>query len=510
MKFQTPKIRLQCSAGIYLNDAGISWCVVEKRPWGSKVLDCGQQSCAKQDWAVALNGVLEKVLTDTGTGTSVVIGLPPSQVFFATLPAPTKNENAEALLAASHCCSSIPAAEVSADMLLVKINGKTFAAVAAGRKKDLEVLTGVPRKLGFRFIRVEPGPIALLRVSNSNKVPKITLRLLIEGRRTLATLAYAQQALLWRSMELPEEGSIDAMVSAARTLESYAIQQLGVSGLESIVIEGTSAQEVCEKLTMDLGDRVSVVESVGPKATATAKGLAMAGLERDKPALDVARSLAPPPQLADLIPRGEVALLGAAVICLALWMWAVGTIAKNKAERVEEDISRSALLKNADDSKLKDEKKRLASEVQAVNGFLQNRILWTEYLSQLSGRIPKGLQMVDFHGEYELQAGMKKNEKKSEPHLMLGFEGMVPRNLSAPAEVDEVLAKIRAAPAIVRDFPEVELAMLRVNKNTETRKTTSGDPSNFKVMCFPKGKGSGKKSGPAKDEAPSATPAKAE
>jgi hypothetical protein len=46
---------------------------------------------------------------------------------------------------------------------------------------------------------------------------------------------------------------------------------------------------------------------------------------------------------------------------------------------------------------------------------------------------------------------------------------------------------------IVRDFPEVEMTVLRVNKNSQSKKAVSGDPSTFTVTCYPKGMGPAKK-----------------
>jgi hypothetical protein len=500
VKLAVPKIRLAASVGVYLTESSVAWCVLDKLPLHTRQSDVGEEPCTKQDWAVALNRVLEKVKSSIGPTASVVIGLPASQTFFATLPTSgNKGENAEVLLTNNHCCTSIPANELSADMLPVKVNGKTLAAIGACRKKDLQVLIDVPAKLGFRFVRVEPAPWALLRTCAPIKGNRVALRLLIEGNNLIAALVCGQQPLLWRTMELADEDAWELVVSMVRTFETYASQHLGVASLDAIVLEGPSTPDIkvlASKLAGDLGERFSSVEGPGPTAASVARGLAMGGLDRDKPAPDLARPLAPPPQLWDLVPRGEVAVLGAVVVCMGLWLWGSGTVALNNALRVEEDNAKNAVLHGDDDTKLKEEKKTLAAEVQAVNAFLSNRVVWTEYLNQLSGRVPPGVQFVTFQGDYELITGSEKNEKKAKKQLLLNFSAMVPRDKPTPREVDELLEKVKTAPAIVRDFPNITLSQLRVTKNLDTgKKTILGDPATFIITCLPKGKDTAKGGG---------------
>jgi hypothetical protein len=188
----------------------------------------------------------------------------------------------------------------------------------------------------------------------------------------------------------------------------------------------------------------------------------------------------------DLVPRGEVAVLAAVVTCMALWMWGVGTVVQDKARRAEEENDRNSVL-HIEDAKLKDEKKNLGAQVQAVNTFLNNRVCWTDYLNELSGRVPKGVTFVKLLGEYELQTNAEK-EKKAKKSLQMSFAAVVPPNLSAPPEVDLLMKNIKEAPPITRDFPVVTLSTLRVNKNNDARKVSLGDPATFLVTCEPKGK----------------------
>src|SRR5262249_24116033 len=126
---------------------------------------------------------------------------------------------------------------------------------------------------------------------------------------------------------------------------------------------------------------------------------------------------------------------------------------------------------------------------------------WTEYLNQLSGRVPPGVQFVTFQGEFELTTGSERNEKKAKKQLLLNFSAMVPRDKPTPREVDELLANVKTAPAIVHDFPNIVMTQLRVTKNLDTgKKVVLGDPATFVITCLPKG--ADKK--PAPKDAPAA------
>ncbi len=500
MKFPAPKIRLAASVGINLTEHEASWCVMDKTPFGVRTRETGAERCVKQDWAVVLNKVLEKAATSVGKNAAVVIGLPASQSFFVTLPTGAKVASAEALLNDHHCCSSILPTELSADLVTVKVNGKTFAGVAASKRKDLQILTDVARTLGFRLVRVEPAPWALTRVSPPIRGNKMALKLSVIERHLLATLTVGNHPLLWRTMELDEDGDIESVVSLSRTFETYALQHLGaVAGLDEIVLDGPQTEKIAGKLSGDLGMRFRSVAGTGPTSAATAKGLALGGIAWEKPAPDLARPLAPPPQLWDLVPRGEVAVLGAVVACMGLWLYGAGTVAQNKAIRAEEDNARNVVLSRNEDAKLKDEKKQLSAEVQAVNSFLSNRVVWTEYLSQLSDKVPTGVKMVSFQGQYEMSGG-EKNMKKPKRELMMSFVGNCPRDLPAPPETDQLLAGVRGTAAIIRDFPDIKLSSLRVNKSPDAgnkKIVVTSDPASFTIACLPKGKDAGAAAGGA-------------
>ena len=86
MKISAPKIRLACSVGIFLGEDKIAWGVFEKTLVALRQKEAGEEPCARQDWPTALSKVLERVKEMVGVNATVVIGLPASQTFFATLP----------------------------------------------------------------------------------------------------------------------------------------------------------------------------------------------------------------------------------------------------------------------------------------------------------------------------------------------------------------------------------------------------------------------------------------
>ncbi len=490
-------IRLARSIGIYLTDDKMVWTLAEKLPLGSRIAETGEQPITRTDWAAGIAAVLEQQLTGRrARSTRIVIGLPASQIFFATLPQSGK-ESAEALLTQHNCCSAIPAAEMCSDLVPLKVLGKPFASIAAARKKEILALTEVGRRGGSNFVRVEPAPWALLRLSGAGKASKTTLRLFVDRTELVAILARGAHPLLWRTVELSSSGAeaADAIVSLVRTFETYASQHIGFSDIAAITLQGRDMPErLAERLQAELGGNFSPIDGPGPTAQAISEGLAHGGLAWEQPALDLSKSLAPPSRLADLVPYGELALLAAAILCSSLWLWSTGNDVIDRATHAEEANARNVVLK-ASDSQLKNEKKALTSEVQAVSGFLTKRILWTRYVNEISARVPANVRLVQIQGDYELVCGNKKNQKKGKQDFLLDFAASLPKNVSAPPEVDEVLTALRRSPLITHDFPEMQLASLRVSK-IEHRPGTARDlpdPATFTVSCAPEAKGKGKK-----------------
>jgi hypothetical protein len=180
-----------------------------------------------------------------------------------------------------------------------------------------------------------------------------------------------------------------------------------------------------------------------------------------------------------------VAVLCAIIVCLSLWLWARGTVIQNNAQRVEEENARNVVLKVSDDL-LNSEKKALSAQVQSVTAFLSNRVIWTEYLTQLSHRVPNGMRFVTILGEYELKTGTEKNARKAKRGLTMDLSAMVPRSMSSPEGVYKLLESIRSAPVIQRDFPDLKLSTLRVSKNLDRNASSLGDPASFTIECQPK------------------------
>ncbi len=369
--------------------------------------------------------------------------------------------------------------------------GKKFASIGAARRKEIAALTDVGRAAGSSMVRVEPAPWALLRVgSNGKKVPnKTVIRLFVNGAELVAVLAQGAHALLWRGIELSTSGAeaADSILSMVRAFETYAQQHEGLEEISSITLQGEDVPEgLQERLQAELGVKFSPIAGPGPTPLAISRGLAMGGLEWEKPALDLASSLAPPPQLKDLIPYGELALMASLVVCSGLWLWSAGNEAQARAKQAEDSNLKNVMLKT-EDPKLQQEKTMLSSEVQSVTKFMSNRVQWTEYLNQLSARIPATVNCLQIQGDYEMSTGAEKNEKKLKRSFQVDFMANLAKDVSAPPEVDQVLAGMRQSPVITRDFPEMKLASLRVNK-AQKRGGNGTDPAIFKVSCMPKQK----------------------
>jgi hypothetical protein len=486
------RIRLGASLGIYLSEDKLVWSLAEKVPMGVRIAETFEQPITRTEWAAGVAKILDKYLVGRAKKSmKVVIGLPASHVFFATLPQSAKGEKAETLLTNHNCCSAIPATELCCGLVPLKVMGKTFASVGAARRKEIATLTDVGRNAGSSMVRVEAAPWALLRLGAKGKAgTKAVMRLYVSGTEMVAVLAQGAHALLWRTIELSTSGAeaADSILSLVRTFETYAQQHVGLEEISSITLQGEEMPErLPERLQAELGAKFSPIEGPGPTASAISKGLALGGLEWEKPALDLASSLAPPPRLADLVPYGELALMAALVVCSGLWLWSAGNEAQDRAQRVEDSNAKNVVLKT-EDSRLMQEKTVLGAEVLSVTKFLSNRVLWTEYVNQIAARVPENVNCLQMQGDYEMSTGTEKNEKKLKRSFQVDFTANLAKDVSAPPEVDQVLASLRQSPVIRRDFPEMRMASLRVNKAQKRGAVDGTDPATFTVSCMPKAK----------------------
>ena len=429
-----------------------------------------------------------------------------SHIFFATLPRGGKTDTAETLLTNHNCCSAIPATDLCCDLVPFKVMGKMFASIGAARRKEVTALTEVVHKAGSTFARIEAAPWALLRLPVKGKLAPTNLRLLVDGTDLIAVLAQGGHPLLWREMEVSPSASeaADAITSLVRTFETYASQNIGIEETLSITLQGENMPErLAERLQAELGAKFSPIDGPGPTPAAISRGLANGGLEWDKPALDLASSLAPPPQLADLVPYGELAIMAALVVCTGLWLWSAGNDVVARAIRVEQTNTRNAVFKT-DDARLTQERTVVGAEVQAVQRFLSNRVTWTEYLNQLSARVPPTVTCASIQGDYELSTGGDKSDARLKKSLTLELTANLPKDVATPPEVDQAIKALRQSQVIRRDFPEINLSTLRVSHSGNRRAGVEApmtDPASFIVMCGPKDK-------PKKDGAAAPPPKK--
>ena len=191
-----------------------------------------------------------------------------------------------------------------------------------------------------------------------------------------------------------------------------------------------ATQELTGRLGGELGPRFSTAQGGGATPQAICQGLALGGLNldarrwiwRDRWRLPRLRTSS----------RGETAMMCSVVVRTGLWLWGSGNVAANNAKRAEEENAKNVVLKKSDDEALKNEKTALTAEVSAVSKFLVNRVDWTDYLTQLSQRLPDGVKIVSIQGDYEMNTGSEKNDKKTKKGLVVVFSTVLAKGVAAP------------------------------------------------------------------------------
>jgi Tfp pilus assembly protein PilN len=140
------------------------------------------------------------------------------------------------------------------------------------------------------------------------------------------------------------------------------------------------------------------------------------------------------------------------------------------------------------------ERKSLAGEVSAVQGFLGTRVIWSNYLRDLPTRLPTNACLQSLTGSYEMKiTGKNETQRVNRSLTICGMARFTDRG-SAPKEIDAFLESLRKADLLKQAFPVVRLAEIK------WRKDAGADTALFTVIASPAEKASKKEKGKEKEE----------
>ena len=482
------KLSLTRAVGLYLDEKEICASQVASTLRGPVEIASVRVAYAPDDLPAALRPLLASLAAGRRRAT-VAVGMPASRFFFATrsLRGTDGDASPEVLLQRALRSPTISVDDLIVDMTRTELGKVPLTTMAACRRKPLTALLAALESCGVRPARVEPGPCALVRAAVLRRgAPwrtKAMLRVFLHARHGLAVIVAGQQPLSWWSFALPPGEERGAIQCAVRTLQTLA-KCCGIeTPLKTAIIHGRPDLDGPlgdADFVAEIGGRVALCPAPELDGPAMAFGLALGCVKADLRALDLSRTLKPPVSIRQIFPWGEMLFQGGLVFCVGILLAvrAMGLGDAGLAARIENQAHPCLATPRAD---LERQRKELQQKVDAIQRFLETRILWSNYTHDIPAQLPPSARINVMQGYAEMEAvGRRESVGKSKRSLLIQATAPLSSAGAVPHEVDALLDALRSLPLLKRDFPMVELADIR-----RYRLAGMAPTANFTVICTP-------------------------
>jgi len=482
------KLAFRQAVGVYVGDHEVTVSRVALGLAGPVELSSRTEPCEPED----LGAVLARLLKPLAAARkafrpAVSIGLPTLRVFFATKALQSTDHDAAPgmLLHEVLRSSNVNVDEMEVDLIKAQPGKKPLALLVAGRRKYLAGLLAAVTRCGFRPLRAEPAPFALVRLAAARwpgpRRARTVVRVFLGDGQGVAVLVAGEQPLSWRVFELPPGGEAAAVRSTAKAVQIIARFRGDIGAPDAVLVHGrpdlAGALGAADFLEA-LGPRSRCFPGPGYDPSSIALGLAI-GCRQGVEAFDLSRALKPKAPFWQVFPVGDVAMQVALLACVTLFLDSKVGAARRTYRTLRAEAARHAWLGPVADDALRKEKTELGAKVEAVRGYLETRILWSAYTRDLSARLPETILMSSFDGLCEFEPG-----KRARPKKLFSFKLSTPisRGQGLPREIDGFLNGLRRDALLRRDFPDVKLSDLRWNPSAGVTRSAVAE---FTVNCRP-------------------------
>lgn len=437
---------------------------------------------------------------------TLALGLLPQRVLFSTRPIRSANLDAkpEVLLHEVLQSPNLSSDDMVADVVKARPGQRQVAGIVCCRRKYINDVLAALKNCPARLRRVEPAPCALLRAAvRRYPTPRragTVLRVFLGETQGLAVVTVGRLPVIWRIFELRPGAEAEGLVSVTRALQTLEVHCGVDAPIDTVLVHGRPNlhESLSDAALADqLGVRIVCYEGPALDAAAMAYGLALGCLDQSDETFDLARHLKRPLGWRDLMPWGELAVVAALLLCMALFLdFRRGSIDEHYAATRAQNRQRDWLAK-VTDAQLSAEKQDLERRVDAVHRFLASRVLWTSDAREVAARLPAGATLTSLQGASDLETPAKGKEPTTKTKRFLALKAAVPApaNGAVPREIDGFLESLRGARALTKDFPIIELADIKLTQAT----SHSGAVAAFTILCLPQvaktasGKQGGKK-----------------
>ena len=423
----------------------------------------------------------------------LAIGLVPQRVLFSTRPIRSANLDArpETLLHEVLQSPNLSSEDMIVDVVKARPGHRQVAGIVCCRRKYMSDLLAALHGCPARLRRVEPSPCALLRAAvrryPTPRRARVVLRVFLGEEQGLAVVTAGRLPIIWRLFELRAGAEAEAILSIARALQTLEVHCGVDSPIAAVMVHGRpdlheafEATEFQEKLAV----RLSCHEGPALDAGAIAHGLALGCLEQTDETFDLARGLKPPLSWRELMPWGELAVVAALLLCMALFLDFRRSSVEEHYMATRAQNRQRSWLASMTDAQLTAEKQDLERRLEAVNRFLSSRVLWTSEARELAARLPARASLTALQGVSELELPGKGKDGPIQGKKFLAIKAAVPAPAdgAVPREIDGYLESLRAAQSLKQDFPIVELGDIKLAQSQRG----GGAIATFSILCLPR------------------------
>ncbi len=493
MKALLAKFSRQRAIGLLIDDQEITLSEVAATPLGPVELTRRREAYEPEQLGEVLKRLLASWLDRRQRcRLPVVVGLPTLRVFFSTRPIRNANSDAtpQTLLHEVLQSPTISIDEMAVESIRSQPGKRPLASIVSCRKKYLSGLLVALKESGVEFPRVEPTPCALLRSAILQyRLPrraKVVLRIFVGREHGFAVVAAGDLPVVWRFLDLPPGEEPTAIRAVVRALQAV-LKHCGIdSALDAVLIHGRGPwRDLLEtkEFQADLGMPVICHDDPTLDQTSIAYGLALGGISQSGENFDLARTLKPPPAFRDIFPWGELTVHIAILLCMGFFLFARSQNLHAEHQAVASENARRDWSKSVPTAQLDKEMKDLTQKVEAIQRFLDTRIVWSAYTHDVSLRLPATVSLSSLQGQCELESGEKKsNTVKPKKSFILRAAVPMAQNGLMPQEIDGFMGTLREHPLLKRDFHVVELADIKSTEASAGMKSMAS----FTVLCLPK------------------------
>ena len=313
----------------------------------------------------------------------VQLGVPESQVFQAVVPIASTNRNAtpQSFFLEAVQATNVRAEDRIIDVLKLELNKQPLACVAASPRGAITGLMEMMDGLGTRVGMAEPAPAALYRAgAYSRKAPrgsKLAVRFFLGRDHAIGVLAAGPQPLFWHTFDLPPGEETAAILAAYSTLWMMGRHCRITVPIDTVIVHGRSEVVLTQDPTAfreRTGARLIRCSLPDYDLAAAALGVALANPLADDIGLDLANTLKPAPSIRDIFPWVELAVHGALLGAVSLFLNVTAAEANARHQAVRIQLKAFTWLKDQDQAKLDDERKSVQERLKAIETFRSGRV----------------------------------------------------------------------------------------------------------------------------------------